>query len=910
MDVNKTITADFAINTYTLSPSAGPNGSITPNTPQTVNYGGSKTFNIAANTGYRIADVRMDGVSQGTPSSYTFENVTANHTITAAFTTSGPQTRTVGVITITADSFVDLGGGVTRATGNIRLGQFLYLTGSGDTVLYTSSTLTATGKLTVRSASDQIDVFTGSFRAATANGIGALIGAPTYQLNQLADWPLVAGVSVSSIDIPGSKMDVTASLGVQVYEIDATVPVTFAVSGTANDIVYSGQLSAFNFATGGLTVTVPSGAVVSNIGISIPSATVTLPAKLGGASGTIAGLSITKYGVTVNGGDIALPEIKIGDGSKVKITNAEANLALDNEAYKFVVSATLQITLPGNNIDTPVSFAIENGEMSGTIGVITLTVASTKLVLQDMAISNDGLAVAQATLTLPQSLGGATTTLTEVSIDGNGLHIGGGSLQLPEIKIGDGSKVKIINPTAMIASGASGYTFGVSGTLQLRLPQNSQNIAVAGTINSSGQFTATIDQLTLKLANVDLKLLGLTMNNSGLTVVTGTLQLPAKLGNVSGVVNNISITSDGLSIEGGAATFPIPNFTIGGASGFSVSNARATLIMTNNGAAYRLQIDGTVAIAVRGSNASATGTISVDDAGNFSGSVSTFALGVAGLTLNAKNIAINNDGSLAVGAADLKLPGGFGGAAASVYNVSLANGELSIGGGKFTLPEIKAGGFRLKDLGASLIKVTGGYEISAKGFASFPAVSGGAGCKGIGVNATLFVNAMGQTQLALAPDQTNGLALKNAGFNFECQIPIGTTGFNITSISGSVTLGETSTQVNVAIQIASSRQLMGTAILSADAAAQLITDPFELSLTGAVRVFTFQVGGANANVNSNSFSATLWLDMIVAKGNVAFNAWSDYRGFHMSGSGSMTVGLARGAIFNSLSVPYPCCECG
>jgi hypothetical protein len=93
-----------------------------------------------------------------------------------------------------------------------------------------------------------------------------------------------------------------------------------------------------------------------------------------------------------------------------------------------------------------------------------------------------------------------------------------------------------------------------------------------------------------------------------------------------------------LSIEGGAATFPIPNFKIGGSSGFSVSNARAKLIMTNNGSSYRLQIDGTVAIAVRGSNASATGTINVDDAGNLSGSVSTFALAVAGLTLNAKNI--------------------------------------------------------------------------------------------------------------------------------------------------------------------------------------------------------------------------------------------------------------------------------
>ncbi|HSD83484.1 MAG TPA: PKD domain-containing protein, partial [Anaerolineae bacterium] len=61
-----------------------------PGTPQTVNYGGSITFTIVANTGYHIADVGVDGVSQGAIGSYTFGNVTANHTITAAFALNPP----------------------------------------------------------------------------------------------------------------------------------------------------------------------------------------------------------------------------------------------------------------------------------------------------------------------------------------------------------------------------------------------------------------------------------------------------------------------------------------------------------------------------------------------------------------------------------------------------------------------------------------------------------------------------------------------------------------------------------------------------------------------------------------------------------------------------------------------------
>jgi CSLREA domain-containing protein len=82
---NHTISATFATGTFVITPTAGLNGSITPNTPQTLNYGDSITFTIAADTGYHIADVDVDGASHGPINSYTFDNVTANHTITATF---------------------------------------------------------------------------------------------------------------------------------------------------------------------------------------------------------------------------------------------------------------------------------------------------------------------------------------------------------------------------------------------------------------------------------------------------------------------------------------------------------------------------------------------------------------------------------------------------------------------------------------------------------------------------------------------------------------------------------------------------------------------------------------------------------------------------------------------------------
>jgi hypothetical protein len=86
MNAAQSVTATFTLKTYVITPTAGAGGSISPDTPQTVNYGGSKSFTVTPDPGYHIADVAVDGASVGAVSAYTFTNVTANHTIAAAFT--------------------------------------------------------------------------------------------------------------------------------------------------------------------------------------------------------------------------------------------------------------------------------------------------------------------------------------------------------------------------------------------------------------------------------------------------------------------------------------------------------------------------------------------------------------------------------------------------------------------------------------------------------------------------------------------------------------------------------------------------------------------------------------------------------------------------------------------------------
>jgi hypothetical protein len=82
---NHTISATFILQTFVITPTAGLGGTITPGTPQTVDYGGSATFDITPNPGYLILDVKVDGASQGAITTYTFTDVTANHTIEASF---------------------------------------------------------------------------------------------------------------------------------------------------------------------------------------------------------------------------------------------------------------------------------------------------------------------------------------------------------------------------------------------------------------------------------------------------------------------------------------------------------------------------------------------------------------------------------------------------------------------------------------------------------------------------------------------------------------------------------------------------------------------------------------------------------------------------------------------------------
>ena len=79
------VTGYFAIDTYPITVSAGPNGRVEPSGAVLVPYGGSTGFVITADEHYHIQDVVVDGASVGPTSSVVFLNVTNSHTLEVSF---------------------------------------------------------------------------------------------------------------------------------------------------------------------------------------------------------------------------------------------------------------------------------------------------------------------------------------------------------------------------------------------------------------------------------------------------------------------------------------------------------------------------------------------------------------------------------------------------------------------------------------------------------------------------------------------------------------------------------------------------------------------------------------------------------------------------------------------------------
>lgn len=86
MDSDYTVVANFAINQYLITASAGGNGSIAPSGGIIKDYGSSQLFTATPDAGYEVDKWSVDSVEiQTGGTTYTLSNITAEHTVSVTF---------------------------------------------------------------------------------------------------------------------------------------------------------------------------------------------------------------------------------------------------------------------------------------------------------------------------------------------------------------------------------------------------------------------------------------------------------------------------------------------------------------------------------------------------------------------------------------------------------------------------------------------------------------------------------------------------------------------------------------------------------------------------------------------------------------------------------------------------------
>jgi hypothetical protein len=247
---------------YTISASAGTGGTISPSGGVSVSGGSSRTFTITPNSGYRISNVTVDGVSMGFISSYSFYNVTSNHTISATFakiTYELNVTRT-GTGTVTANP----------AGTSFNAGTTVTLTAAAGTGYTFSgwsgacSGMSSTCQVTMNNDTSVSAAFTlRSYMISSLAGTGGTISpsgnvSVTYGSNQTFTITPETGYAINNVSIDGNSVGAVSS------HTFSNITATHTISATFNVLTNSNQAQILwrNASTGANMVWYMNGATV------------------------------------------------------------------------------------------------------------------------------------------------------------------------------------------------------------------------------------------------------------------------------------------------------------------------------------------------------------------------------------------------------------------------------------------------------------------------------------------------------------------------------------------------------------------------------------------------------------------------------------------------------------------------
>jgi hypothetical protein len=363
MNTDVNCTATFAINQYTITATAGANGSINPSGTVTVSHGDNQDFTITPDTGYHVADVVVDGSSVGAVTSYTFTNVTADHTIEASFEINQYTitTTVTGNGTLTCDSPVDYNGSSTCTVAPDPGYHLVSLIDNGVDVTASVSN----GQYTIANVTEDHTV------------------EATFAINQYTVTPSVG--SGSGTISPDTQQTVNHGGSVQFTLTPATGYHIDSVSGTCG-----GTLNGSTFTTDAVT---SDCTVVANFAID----TLTVSPSVGSGQGTIA----PDTSQTVNYGDTISFTLTPGTGYHIDSVSGTCSGTLNGNTFT-TNAITSDCTVVAN-------FAID------TFTITTSVTGSGTLTCDSPVNYND-----TSTCTITPDSGYHLATLTDNGVDVTG----------------------------------------------------------------------------------------------------------------------------------------------------------------------------------------------------------------------------------------------------------------------------------------------------------------------------------------------------------------------------------------------------------------------------------------------------------------------------------------------------------
>jgi photosystem II stability/assembly factor-like uncharacterized protein/outer membrane protein OmpA-like peptidoglycan-associated protein len=492
-------------NAYSIQPSAGAGGSISPPDRQMVDAGEEATFTITPDTGFVIDDVAVDEVSVGATSSHTFHDVQADHSIDASFTvatftvTATPPTN--GTISPAGLTTVDYGHDATytvTASSGYRVG----------TVTVDGTPVTpAHGKYVI------VDITSDRTIAATFIKVWTITATAPSAVEGTITPP--GATSVDNAD--DSTYTVTPAAGYRVgtVTVDDT-PVDLTDGKYVFEDVHENHTIAATFVkTWTITATPPTGGTITPAGVKTvdnsADETYTVTASSGSRLGTVTvdgtPVTLTDEGEYVFDNVHANRTIAATFIKEVTVSATASNRAYDDSTTASVVLSSADIDASDDVTITYTSarFAdknIGNGKLVTVLGIaLSGTDVGDYYLMSSTATTSANITGRPVTVTADDAnkAHGFDLTFLGTEFTDSGLLTGDTIASVTLISSGAGASeatgTYAIVPSAAVGTGLGNYAISyVNGTLTVLGPYT-----LTYTAGTGGTITGTTPQTVVYL---------------------------------------------------------------------------------------------------------------------------------------------------------------------------------------------------------------------------------------------------------------------------------------------------------------------------------------------------------------------------------------------------------------------------